>query len=258
MIGNFLSGAAAAFRHLHRESVGSTNTDLIEIARDGDPGNLWLTADEQLTGRGSRGRNWVSVSGNLYSSLLLIEPSEPHHFHQLTFVAAVALRNALTRIAGDKAKFEVKWPNDVLCGGRKCAGILLEAGQASKVSYVVIGMGTNVSIFPDDTMHKATSLHHKGIDVTPSEVFIILAAEMAMVLQLWDKGAGFSHILNAWREHAFGIGEVTTVRMPNGKVVKGRFASIDDKGYMVLQTNDLGKQRISTADIFFAEPENKD
>ena len=258
MIGKFLSGEAAAFRHLHRDSVGSTNTDLIELAHNGDPGNLWLTAGEQVTGRGSRGRNWVSVSGNLYSSLLLIEPSDIRHFHELTFVAAVALRNALTRMSGDKLKFQVKWPNDVLCEGKKCTGILLEAGRFAKVSYVVIGMGTNVSIFPSDTLHQATSLHHEGIDVTPSEVFIILAAEMAKVLKLWDKGAGFSHILNAWRQHAFGMGDVTTVRMPNGEKFSGRFASIDDKGYMILETDDCGKRRISTADIFFGDLDSKD
>ncbi|MDJ0613893.1 MAG: biotin--[acetyl-CoA-carboxylase] ligase [Rhizobiaceae bacterium] len=251
MIGEFLSGEAGQYRHIHRESVGSTNVDLIELAMQGDPGNLWLTADEQLAGKGSRGRDWVSKTGNMYASLLLLDPSPLPQLHQLTFVASVAARNALQKASLGQLSFEVKWPNDILCNQKKCAGILLESGQLRKVPYVVIGMGIDVSHYPDGTMHKATSLKDEGLDVSPKEVFAFVAQEVALAIQLWSRGDGFSAIMNSWRHHAFGIGQPISVKLPSGDVRKGRFASIDDEGYMLLQREAGEAEKISTADVFF-------
>jgi len=251
LIGNFLPDEAGQYRHLHRESVGSTNSDLVEFAKQGDPGNLWLTAGEQLQGKGSRGRGWVSVTGNLYASLLLVEPSPTRSFHELTFVAAVAARNALHRASQATGVFQVKWPNDIMCNGKKCAGILLESGQVSKVPYVIIGMGINIGSFPKDTTHKATSLQNERIEIIPEEVFSILATEMASTIRQWSRGAGFHMILDAWREHSFGLGEAISIKLPKGEVQTGRFASIDDKGYMLLERDDGALAKISTADVFF-------
>src|SRR5262245_47041962 len=85
------------FRHLALGDVSSTNNDCMEHARNGDPGKLWITARRQLGGRGRRGRAWVSEPGNLYASLLLIDPAAPNRMGALPLVVALALHRAIVR-----------------------------------------------------------------------------------------------------------------------------------------------------------------
>ena len=138
----------AGVRHRSYDALGSTNAEALALARAGERGPLWLSATQQTAGRGRRGREWVSEPGNLYATLLLSTPSAADVAPQLSFVAALAVHDAIVACAPALAdRLRLKWPNDVLIGGAKVAGILIEA-ESSPVFYVAIGIGVNCVSHP--------------------------------------------------------------------------------------------------------------
>lgn len=223
----------------------------MDYAKQGEAGNLWIVSKKQTSGRGSRGRNWSSLEGNLLTSLLLHEPGKQEHFAELTFVAAVALYKSLNKICGSNHNLKLKWPNDILLNGKKCCGILLESKMLKAGNYVVIGIGVNCQDFPSQTLHEATSLKTEGIDVTGEDAFQFIAQDVATMIDFWCRGEGFQAVRNLWLENAYGLGEEVTIRIPGQDDKCGIFTSIDEAGYMLLETSDKKIQRISTADIFF-------
>src|SRR2546426_2482581 len=119
--------SAAGVRLIAHEVLGSTNSEALQLARHGERGPLWVTAERQSAGRGRRGRSWVSPPGNLYASLLLTDPASPEHWPELSFVAALAIHDAVVEAAAAlKPQLAIKWPNDLLLSGKKFAGILIE------------------------------------------------------------------------------------------------------------------------------------
>lgn len=152
----------AGVRHISYEALGSTNAEALAHARAGERGPLWVTAKTQNAGRGRRGSTWVSAPGNLFATLLLTEPSPPKAAPQLSFVAALALHDAVAECAPQVgALLKVKWPNDLLFGGKKIAGILIE-GESHPVFAVAIGIGINCAAHPDDTPYPATAARDRG------------------------------------------------------------------------------------------------
>lgn len=256
MIGEALSGLVQGYRHLQFDALESTNTFLIEQALAGEPGNLWVTSGIQTVGKGSRGRSWTSEPGNLYASLLLIDPAPKSHLAELTFVASLAGRDAVLEACrevreGLVPEVQLKWPNDLMLNGAKCAGILLEGGDLQGLSYVVIGNGINCATCPSDTLHAATTLEREGFAIEPQMLFSHLSAAFAKRIKQWDRGEGFAEIRADWLQHVYGLNQQVAVMVPGKGTLKGRFASIDDNGYMLLDQADGTRQRISTADIFF-------
>ena len=112
----------------YQETIGSTSDDLKALAADGAPDGTALAAGEQTAGRGRYGRGWDSPPGNLYMSVLLRDVGPLHQAAQLSFVAAVALGEAIAELTPGDLAVRFKWPNDVLANGRKVAGLLLESG----------------------------------------------------------------------------------------------------------------------------------
>src|SRR5262249_21004953 len=104
---------AAGVRLVAHEVLGSTNAEALRRDGRGGGGPLWVTADRQSAGRGRRGRAWISPLGNLYASLLLTGPAAAEHWPQLSFVAALAIHDAVVEVAADlKPQLAIKWPND--------------------------------------------------------------------------------------------------------------------------------------------------
>ncbi len=221
----------------------------------GDPGRIWITAEQQEVGRARRGRQWTSDPGNLYASCLLVDPAERAHLATLPFVAALALFDALVHCAPDiEARLRVKWPNDLLLDGKKMSGILLEASTTPNGrNAVVIGFGVNCRVHPAQTLYPSTSLMEAGYSIGSQELFGALAQAFAERLRIWAQGAGFSIIRHDWRERAAGIGEEIIVRFENSEL-KGSFVDIEQDGLLLLKLADGSLKRISTADIFFATP----
>ena len=253
MIGEPIETVQGQYRHLALEQTQSTNTLCLDYAVAGERGNLWITAANQTDGKGSRGRDWDSQTGNLFASLLLTDPCEKHRLADLTFIAALSVREAIETYASRNNKIQVKWPNDVMLNDRKCSGILLESVHQQNMTYVVIGIGVNCVHFPSQTLHPATSLFAEGIEVSVNSFFLTLAKTMANNISIWNKGNKFSLIRQKWLDHAYKLGENISVHVPGQERQQGRFASIDENGYMLLELEDGSLKQLSTADIFFNE-----
>lgn len=244
--------ATPDYRHLALGDVGSTNTECIDRARAGDAGNLWITADRQLGGRGRRGREWISEPGNLYSSLLLIDAAPVAALASLPLTVAIAVHEAIAQVLPSGGpEPTLKWPNDVRVDGRKIAGILIESEQlADGRRAVVIGCGTNVAHRPEAGLYPATCLNELGASCSPQELFARLYVSMAEALSLWDGGRGIAAIRTGWLERAEGVGSEVTVRLPD-RELHGLFDSIDAEGRLVLLSPDGQKQCIAAGDVFF-------
>ncbi len=240
------------FRHTALDDAGSTNTECLLRARAGDPGLHWITAARQTEGRGRRGRAWVSERGNLYASLLLIDPAPMERLHSLPLAVAVAVRQAIQSVMPAGANpVTVKWPNDILIAGKKTCGILLEGeGLPDGRHALVIGCGINIAIAPDHGLYPVTSLHAEGASISPDELFAHLFRTMAQALDLWNRGRGIAAIIAEWRAVASGIGEKITVNLPD-RSLSGRFAGIDDDGRLMLDLGSGAMQHIAAGDVFF-------
>jgi len=250
LIGYPIKTAQGRYRHLAVDETVSTNTLCLEYAASGEHGDLWITADHQNAGKGSRGRQWESQKGNLFASLLISDPCEKSRLADVTFIACISVCEAIERFNVADATVQVKWPNDVLLNGRKCCGILLESVHYQTVSYVAMGIGVNCLHFPDQTLHKATSLFAEGIEVSADRFFLTLANMVADNISLWNKGKNFAAIRQKWLQNAYGIGLSTVVHIPGHEEIEGIFSSIDEDGYLLLETNGTTR-RIATADVFF-------
>lgn len=249
MNGGFPAGLPTPVVRL--DDVGSTNDEALRCYRDGERGPLWIVAERQTAGRGRRGREWASVSGNLFASLLLTDVAPPQSSPQLCFVAGLALHDAVAALSGlTRARIALKWPNDLLIDGAKCAGILVEgeAGSPTRPFAVVIGIGVNCLSHPAGLPYPATSLAAKGSVVSPETLIEVLELSMRQRLAEWDRGAGFDAIRRAWLSCAHGIGGAIAVRT-DARTVEGLFETIDANGALVLRGTDGIRRTVSVGDV---------
>lgn len=244
---------ARGYRLAHRVSIGSTNQEALDVARSGEPGPIWIVADVQTRGRGRTGRDWSSPSGNLHATLLLVDPCEARVMPQLGFVAGVALARALRVIAGPDRGLALKWPNDVLCGGAKLAGILVEAtSDPAGTLSAVLGFGVNCESHPANLAYPATHLTAVvGASGTRDLLLTTLSASVPEVLDLWDRGAGFAAIRAEWLSHALPVGSALAVTRPDGRY-RGKFKTVDSDGRLLLDT-DCGVLTVEAGDVFLAD-----
>jgi BirA family biotin operon repressor/biotin-[acetyl-CoA-carboxylase] ligase len=223
--------SAAGVKLTTYDTIGSTNAEALQLARAGERGPLWVTAQSQQAGRGRRGAAWVSDGGNLYASLLLTDVA-PARAPELSFVSALAVHDAALAVA-PALRPMLKWPNDLLVGGAKFAGILIE-GEGGPPFAAVIGIGVNCVSHPTLAAYPATDLAAEGARVTPERLFAALSATMVRRLVQWDQGAGFAQIRADWLARAAGVGEPIRVRLPD-RELDGRFAGLDDTGHLLLE-----------------------
>jgi BirA family biotin operon repressor/biotin-[acetyl-CoA-carboxylase] ligase len=243
--------AAAGVRLIAHDAIGSTSAEALLCARNGMAGPLWITAARQSEGRGRRGRRWVSEPGNLHASLLLTDLAAADRWAELSFVAALALHDAVVAVAPKlKPKLAVKWPNDLLLDGLKFAGILIEGeGAAADAGAVVIGIGVNCASHPAGTEQPATDL--RAASVTPEKLFAALTAKMLGRLAQWNAGEGFSTIRADWLVRATGLGEEIRVQLPD-RTVSGRFEALDEAGGLLLRLPDGSRETITAGDVFMS------
>jgi BirA family biotin operon repressor/biotin-[acetyl-CoA-carboxylase] ligase len=232
------------------ETVTSTNALALDYAQKGDPGRLWIVGQRQTGGRGRRGRPWVSEPGNLYASLLLIDPGEAARFAQLPLVAALALADAVDRMCGTHRLARLKWPNDLLVDGAKISGILLEAsGLADGRRAVTCGFGLNLSHHPDLPDYAAADLAGLGYRVSPKSAFAALSESVALQLDRW-RNEPFSGILADWISRATGVGNPIRVCLSQDEL-HGIFVGLDEEGRLLLRGGDGSMTTISAGDVFF-------
>jgi BirA family biotin operon repressor/biotin-[acetyl-CoA-carboxylase] ligase len=241
----------AGVRLESHESVASTNAEALRRARMGAPGPLWITARSQTAGRGRRGRTWVSEPGNLYATLLLTDPAPPSRAPELSFVAALALYDAVAEVAPALARsVAVKWPNDLLVEAAKVAGILLESESAAgQPLAVAVGIGVNCAHHPDRTPYPATDLASAGAPVAPESLFAALSRTMLERLAQWNRGRGFAAIRADWLAHAAGVGGPVRVVLADQEL-EGCFETLSHSGHLVLRLSDGTAVTITAGDVF--------
>ena len=238
------------YRLLAFDAIDSTNDEAKRLAHGSAATGTLVWAREQAAGHGRRGRAWSSPPGNLYLSLVLRPRGTPTHAAQLGFVAALGLADALLELTGPTLELRCKWPNDLLAGGRKLAGILLEseAGAGDAVDFVVIGVGVNLASHPTDSEYPATSLVAEGFaSITPRLLLEAFARHFDRWLRCWHE-EDFAPIRAAWLERASGIGERVLVRLDHS-TLDGRFLDLDADGALVLDGAD-GRRRIAAGEVF--------
>lgn len=240
----------AGYKLVSRETVGSTNDEAVGLAREGAAEGTCIWAMEQIAGRGRRGRLWSSPRGNLYASLVLRPAGPPDRAAQLGFVAALAVRGALSELVPDLENLACKWPNDVLAGGRKIAGILLESemGGDGSLAFLIVGAGVNLVSAPSDAEFRATSVAGEGHPPpAPETALAAFVRHFDAWLRRW-RSEGFGPVREAWRACAVGLGEEIEVRLDRA-ILHGKLVDIDQQGVLLLATEG-GLRRISAGDVF--------
>jgi BirA family biotin operon repressor/biotin-[acetyl-CoA-carboxylase] ligase len=246
------SAAAARVRLAVHAVLGSTNAHALSLARGGERGPLWITAERQTHGRGRAGRSWVSEPGNLYASLLLTAPAPARCWPQLSFVAALAVHDAITQVAPPlEPRLTIKWPNDLMLDGAKLGGVLIE-GESIANQPVAIGLGVNCASHPVFSEYATTDLAAAGLRVLASTVFSALSKSMLARLAQWRRGESFLSVRSDWLERATGVGERIVVRFGAG-VLTGDFETLDEEGRLLLRLPDGRLSTISTGDVFILE-----
>ncbi len=235
-------------------TVDSTNAEAARVAPH-LAGPEWILALEQTAARGRRGRGWVNPADNFAATLVMRPTESPDKVALRSFVASLALYDALVAATGRAAGFALKWPNDVLLNGGKLAGILLEsAGTGGSLSHFAIGIGVNLKEAPRADQVEAGALRpvsllsETGIAPEPEEFLELLAPAYAR-LEAQFVTYGFEPIRHAWLARAARLGDVVTARTTRD-THKGTFETVDAGGNLVLMTAE-GRQTIAAAEVFF-------
>ncbi len=210
----------------------------------------WIFAAHQTGARGRRGRAWAMPAGNFSASLVLPNAGSPAEMGLRSFVASLALFDAVRAVAGPGANLSLKWPNDVLLNSGKLAGILLEtAGDA-----LVIGIGVNLAAAPDvseveeGAMRPVALKTETGAELPAEDFMSYLAAAYAP----WEerfRTYGFGPVREAWLAKAAKLGEPIRARTMREEM-QGTFETVDAQGHLVL-TSAKGRMSIPAADVFF-------
>lgn len=218
-------------------------------------GPAWILAREQTDARGRRGRAWRSPIGNFAATLLFRPRVALPQAALYSFVSALALEDALSRVAGPHVRLAIKWPNDVLLNGGKIAGILLESmGQGPMPSHLAIGIGVNLVAAPPATMVEpgavlpVSLLDETGLTIAPEDFLLPLASAFDRFSRQFETW-GFAPIREAWLARAARLGQQVTARTVT-ETTTGILETIDETGAMILRTP-AGPKAISAADVFF-------
>src|SRR5262245_34433101 len=214
----------------HFASVDSTNSWLLDAARDGAAAGLVAVADHQESGRGRRGRAWESAPGDsLLVSVLLRPHAAVDRVHVVTIVAALALADALGRVAG--LEVDLKWPNDLLVGERKLAGLLAEADVVGgEVRAIVVGAGCNLGqrAFPDGLRTPATSCLLETGKAPDRDVLL-----SAFLGAFGDRLDGIDGVVRDYRARLATLGRQVRVELERS-VVEGIATDLDHDGRLVV------------------------
>lgn len=237
-------------------TIDSTNSTAYQLALKGAKEGEVVIAESQEKGRGRLGRQWVSPPFlNLYLSVILRPKIPPHQASLMTLMAAVATANAIEQCTGRAPS--IKWPNDLLLGKRKVAGLLNEIhSETDRIHFVILGMGVNLNMdekgFPTEIRAKATSLKREmGRPVSRRTFVSLLLEELERWYEIFLKGGG-SPLLEAWKARAQIEGKRVKVTS-FGEVLTGRAVDIDSNGALILTTGDGERIRVVAGDIEYEE-----
>ncbi|REE94312.1 BirA family biotin operon repressor/biotin-[acetyl-CoA-carboxylase] ligase [Paenibacillus taihuensis] len=224
------------------DSIDSTQNIAQRLAEDGAPEGTLVIAEQQTSGRGRMGRKWVSPSGKgIYMSYIL-RPGIPLQFApQLTLLTAVALCRALRSVAAP-LDIGIKWPNDLLIGGKKISGILLEStAEDERLRYVVTGIGISVNLtredYPPELHDIATSLAIElGRTLDRAEIIASFFAQFQQLYAVYLK-EGFAPIKMLWEALSVSLHKPRKLLVAGGEITATP-VSLNDQGALMVQSED--------------------
>lgn len=235
------------------QETGSTNADLIAALRAGEslPEGWWLVADRQTSGRGRQGRDWFDGAGNFMGSTIVRVTGRDEQPATLALVAALAVYEAVVPLLSDPAALQIKWPNDLLLGGAKLAGILLEReGEA-----IVVGMGINLAAAPDVPGRATIALSSFG-PAPDRDLFARgLATAFDRELDRW-RTYGVEPLVRRWESVAHPHGTPLRVQPPAEGEIAGEFAGLAPDGALRLSLADGSTRVIHAGDVMLAAEES--
>ncbi len=239
-------------REVHYFSeTDSTNNEAKKLAANNCPEGTVVVAEEQVSGRGRLARGWFSPYGKgIWLSVVLRPPFSPMEAAKCTLMAAVAVNRAINAVTG--AGCGIKWPNDILCNGRKVVGILTEmSAEMDAINHIVIGMGINVNIgqseFPDEIAATATSLAiASGHQVSRIKLLTAILAELENVYTQ-VKASGFGPVLEDWKSQSITLGQTVDVHGLD-RSFTGVAIDIDADGALLIETVQ-GLERVLAGDV---------
>jgi len=234
------------------QQTTSTNDVIEKLARDGVREGVVVYAESQTKGRGRLGRKWISPARKgLWFSILLRPDLRPQETTQLTVASATALRRAI--FSETNLRVEIKWPNDLLIGGKKVGGILTElSAELDKVRHVVLGIGIDVNLdaaeLPAELKRTATSLKiESGEAVSRAKLAVELLRELDADYRRVCDGK-FAAVADEWEEHCATIGKNVAVQTGDRKI-RGRAESLDEDGALLVRTEHGHLERITGGDV---------
>jgi BirA family biotin operon repressor/biotin-[acetyl-CoA-carboxylase] ligase len=240
-------------RHIaFHATVDSTNRVAGDLARQGAGEGAVVVADAQTAGRGRMGRHWQSPPGdNLSFSVLLTPDVEPARVPQLALVAAVAVHEGLRDCCPEVAAL-IKWPNDILVGGRKVAGILCEASmEADRVHRVVLGIGINVNGAhpPRELRDVATTMRSAGgREYSRPALLAAILNRLEPRYRGWLRDGSLSGLIGYYERHSALDGRLVVAENRSG-VVRGTARGITPTGELVLESADGSLLHLLAGDV---------
>ena len=226
------------------ETIDSTNEEAKRRAVAGQFGPIWIAAKEQTAGRGRRGRDWVSSTGNLYATALFEWTGQARDLTRVPFAAALAVSDAVMTLAPGSAP-KLKWPNDVRIEGAKLSGILVEAGELDGRRWVAAGIGINVASAPENIGQETTCVAVLRGDTLVSADMALDALNTAFSTRLAQAVADFQPTRKTWLERADGLGQEVNINLGD-TVTSGTFEDMAEDGALILRLPD-GEQRLIRA-----------
>lgn len=233
------------------ETIDSTNEEAKRIAANGGAHGAVIWAKEQTDGKGRAGREWQSLPGNLFVSMLLRPGCDLEAITQLSFVAALAAYHTIEDVLPEDAEISLKWPNDILINNKKVAGILMESFQVpgDDERWVAVGLGMNIESSPGDVRFPATSLKEEGVEIISAK--IVLSRYVHCFIENYNTWSrrGFSSIRRQWTQAAWGLKQQVRLSLPNEEI-QGEFRGIDADGGLILQLSAKERCTIHAGDMF--------
>ena len=226
---------------------GSTNSELLRRAESGAPSGSVLVADRQTAGRGRRGRQWFATPDSaLMFSLLWRFPGQAGRLAGLSLAIGVAVAQALEALG--VRDVGLKWPNDVLLGDGKLAGILVELSAERRDTLAVIGIGLNLTV-PDEPLPQAASGLADVLAVIPDRHVVLaqLLIALASVLDRFANG-GFAALQGAWQGRHAWQGKPVRVLLDDRREICGRCLGADEDGALLIETS-AGTERFLSGDL---------
>lgn len=228
----------------HFMDVPSTMDVARDFAERGEKEGTLVIAEAQTKGRGRLGRDWISIEGGLYISLILKPKIKPSYAHRATIMSSVAIAKTIDRLYNLDAR--VKWPNDVLIGENKIGGILAEMKtEMDIIHYVIAGIGININNDPPEKENTTSIKKEVGKEVSRVEFTKSLVDELDKRYSLIKNK--FHHILREWRSLSSTLGRLVKVVTTEDEL-EGYALDIDDNGSLLLKLRDDTIKRIFAGD----------